>query len=100
MIKEGGGTKDIKKHLRKAGGAFFNLKKIWNTLSIDRNTKLKLLKTLVRPVLLYGCEARKLIAAEEKTLDRFQFTRPILRIFRSRLDFSCDRSVKITDCSW
>ena len=32
--KEGGGTKDIKKRLRKAGGAFFNLKKIWNTLSI------------------------------------------------------------------
>ena len=62
VIKEGGGAKDIKKRLTKAGQAFFNLIKIWNTLIIDRNTKLKLLKTLVRPVLLYGCEAWKLIA--------------------------------------
>ena len=29
---------------------------------------------MVRPVLLYGCEAWKLTAAEEKKLDRFQYT--------------------------
>ena len=55
VIKKGGGTEDIKKRLSKAQGAF--CKKIWNTRSIGRNTKLKLFKTLVRPVLLYGCEA-------------------------------------------
>ena len=81
VTKEGGGTEDIKKRLSKAQGAFYNLKKIWNTRSIGRNTKLKLFKTLVRPVLLYGCETWKLTAAEEKKLDRFQFTclRRILR---------------------
>lgn len=80
---EGGGTEDIKKRLSKAQGAFFNLRKIWNTRNIGRNTKIKMFKTLVRPVLLYGCEARKLTAAEEKTPDRFQFTclRRILRIW-------------------
>ena len=31
VTKEGGGTEDIKKRLSKARGAFFNLKKIWNT---------------------------------------------------------------------
>ena len=46
VTKEGGGTDDIKKRLRKARGAFFNLKKIWNTRSIGRNTKIKLFKTL------------------------------------------------------
>ena len=83
VTKEGGGTEDIKKRLSKAPGAFFNSKKIWNTRSIGRNTKIKLFKTLVRPVLLYGCEAWKLIVAEEKKLDRFQFTclRRILRIW-------------------
>ena len=83
VTKEGGGTEDIKKRLSKARGAFFNLKKIWNTRSIGRNTKNKLFKTLVRPVLLYGCEAWKLTVAEEKKLDRFQFTclRRILRIW-------------------
>ena len=57
VTKEGGGIEDIKKRLSKARGAFFNLKKIWNTRSIGRNKKIKLFKTLVRPVLLYGCEA-------------------------------------------
>ena len=52
VTKEGGGTEDIKKRLSKAQGAFYNLKKIWNTRSIGRNTKIKLFKTLVRPVLL------------------------------------------------
>ena len=73
VTKEGGGTEDVKKHLSKAQGAFFNLKKIWNTRSIGHNTKIKLtvFKNLVRPVLLYRCEAWKLTAAEEKKLDYF-----------------------------
>ena len=54
VTKEAGGTEDIKKRLSKPRGAFFNLKKIWNTRRIGRNTKIKLFKTLVRPVLLYG----------------------------------------------
>ena len=73
VTKEGGGTEDIKKRLSKARETFFNLKKIWNTQSIGQNTIIKLFKTSVRPVLLYGCEACKLTAAEEKKLDRFQF---------------------------
>ena len=50
---------------------------------IGGKTKNELFKTLVRPVLLYGCEAWKLPAAEEKELDRFQFMRlrRILRIW-------------------
>ena len=54
LTKKGGGTEDIEKRLSKARGAFFNLKKIWNSRSIGRNTKIKLFKTLVRPV-LYVC---------------------------------------------
>ena len=50
VTKEGGGTEDIKEHLSKARGAFFNLKKIWNTRSIGRTTKMKLFKIFVRPV--------------------------------------------------
>ena len=83
LTREVGGTEDIKKRLSKAQGAFFNLKKTWNTRSIGLNTKIKLFKTLVRPVLLYGCEAWKLTASEEKKLDGFQFSclRRILRIW-------------------
>ena len=64
VTKEGGGTEDITKRLSKARGAFFNLKKVWNTRGIGRNTKIKLF-------------------AEEKKLDIFQFTclRRIVRIW-------------------
>ena len=72
MTKEGSGTEDIKKRLSKQQEAFFNLMRIWNTRSIGRHTKIKLFKALVRPVLLYRCEAWKLTSAEKK-LDRFQF---------------------------
>ena len=71
VTKEGCGTEDIKKRLSEAQGAFFNLRKICNTRSIGRNTKIKMFKTLVPPVLLYWCEAWKVTAAEEKKLDRF-----------------------------
>ena len=75
MTNEGdhGGMEYIKKTLNKAQEAFFNLMKIWNTWSNARNIIIKLFKTLVRPVILYGCEAWKPTAAEEK-LGRFQFT--------------------------
>ena len=71
VTKEGGGMEDIKKHLSKAQGAVFKLRKICNKRRIGRNTKMKMFKALVRPVLLYGCEAWKLTAIEEKKLDRF-----------------------------
>ena len=44
VTKEGGGTEDIKKQLSKTRGAFFNLKKIWSTRSIGRNTKINCLR--------------------------------------------------------
>ena len=72
VTKEGGGSEDIKKRLSEAQGAFFNLRKIWNTRRIGRNKKLKMFKTFVQPVLFYGCEAWKLTAAEEKKLDTFK----------------------------
>ena len=88
MAKDGGDTEDIVKRLSKARGAFFNLMRIWKTQSIGRNTKISLFKTLVRPVLLYGCEPWKITKTEEKRLDRFQFTclRNILRIWWPKRD--------------
>ena len=58
-------------------------------LSVPRSNRLRLSRArgacfnLVRPVLLYGCEACKLTATEEKKMDRFQFIclRRILRIW-------------------
>ena len=56
MCKEGGGVKDLKNRLSKARGSFVRLKTIWNSKSVTRKTRLKLYRTLVVPVLLYGCK--------------------------------------------
>ena len=83
ICKEGGGgMKDIKNRLSKARGAFVRLEKIWNSKSISRRTKLRLYKTLVVPVLLYGCETWKMNKGDDKRIDVFHSTclRRILRI--------------------
>ena len=52
VTNKGGGMEDIKKRLNKARGAFFNWMKICKIWSIGWNTKIKLFKMLVWPVLL------------------------------------------------
>ena len=63
--------KDLKNRLSKARGAFIRLKKIWRSSNISRKTKLRLYKTLVVPVLVYGCETWKMNQGESKMIDVF-----------------------------
>ena len=81
VSKEGGGTEDIHNRVVKARGAFMRLKKIWSSHSISRRTKVRLYKTLVKPVLMYGCETWKIKKCDEKKIDVFQ-SRCLRRIFR------------------
>ena len=69
--KEGGGMKDLQNSLSKARGAYVRLKRIWNSSSISRRTKLILYKTLVIPVLLYGYETWKINKGDDKLVDAF-----------------------------
>ena len=71
VCKEGGGMKDLKNRLSKARGSFIRLKNIWSSNSITRRTKLRLYKTLVVPVLLYGCETWKMNKEDNKAVDVF-----------------------------
>jgi len=82
LDKEGGTTKDIQHRLSKARQAFYRMRRIWGTSEIGRKTKVQLFKTIVRSVLMYGCEAWKLTKTEAKKLDGFQYKcmKRILRI--------------------
>ena len=80
VCKEGGGMKDLKNRLSKARGAFIKLKKIWSSKAISRRTKLRLYKTLVVPVLLYGCETWKMNKGDNKAVDVF-LNKCLRRIF-------------------
>ena len=83
VSKEGGGGKDMDSRLNKAKAAFTKLNKVWNSNQISRKTNIKLYKSIVRPVLLYGCETWKIIKSDERKLDLFQFKclKRIMRIF-------------------
>ena len=81
--KEGGGSKDIRNRLQKARGAFQRLWKVWAARGIGRRAKIRLFKTLVRPVLLYGCVTWKITKTNERKLNSFQ-SQCLRRIMRIR----------------
>ena len=73
---------DLKNGIVKAQNTFTKLGKIWNSNKITRKTKTRLYKTLVTPVLLYGCETWKMTKGDNKVIDTFQnkCLRKILKI--------------------
>ena len=83
VSKEGGGTEDIHNRVVKARGVFLRLKNIWSSNSISRRTKVGLYKTLVKPVLMYGCETWKMNKSDENKINVFQ-SRCLRRIFKIR----------------
>ena len=72
VCREGGGMKDLRNRLSKARSAYIRLKRIWTLKKIIKRTKIKLYRTLVIPVLLYGCETWKMNKKDGKMLDVFQ----------------------------
>ena len=72
VCKQGGGEEDIKATLGKARGAFVKLKRVWSSSSMSKRTKIRLYKTLVKPVLMYGCETWKMNESDAKKIDVFQ----------------------------
>ena len=53
---EGGAEKNIKSRLNKARNSFRSMTTVWKSSQYTVNTKIKLQKTCVLPVLLYGSE--------------------------------------------
>ena len=58
--------------LGKAKVSFGKLRKIWSSKQYSRKVKMRLYETLVKPVLLYGCETKKINVADNERLDSFQ----------------------------
>ena len=52
----GGTDSDVKTRIGKARTAFRQLRNIWNTREISTRTKLRIFRSNVKSVLLYGCE--------------------------------------------
>ena len=72
LSKDGSSTKEIKIRLGLATSAMTRLNNIWKSNSISLPTKLKLYKSLVVSILLYGCESWTLTADTERRIEAFE----------------------------
>ena len=75
---------DVETRIRKARGRFALMRNIWSDTRLSRNTKLRLFKSNVVSVLLYGCETWKVSSSISSKLQVFinGCLRLILRIRR------------------
>ena len=82
VSKDGGAQEDIRLRVGKASGAFNQLNKVWRSSNIFTKTKVKILKSNVLSVLMFGCESWRMTKNDEKKLDVFlhRCLRRMLRI--------------------
>ena len=82
LTKDGRSSMEVKIRLATATAAMAKLEKIWRNKSISLPTKIKLYRSLVLSILLYGCESLTLSADLEKKLQAFEMKcyRKLLRI--------------------
>ena len=71
ITKNGGTDEDIKQRLKKANVAFMQLKPIWKSQQLRRQTKLRIFETNVKSVLVYGCQTWKATIAANNKLQAF-----------------------------
>lgn len=79
-------TLEIKRRTMLANRTLFGLSKILRSKFVRRNTKLKIYKTLIIPVLMYGAESWTLSVAHKNLLQVFE--RKVLRMIFGPV---CDR---------
>ena len=72
ITKDGSCRKDILARIAQAMAAMSKLDEIWKCNRLSFKTKLRLYRTLVIPILLYGCESWTLNADTAKRLEAFE----------------------------
>ena len=77
----GGITEDIKLRTQKARAAFITLKEIWKSTTFSTHSKLKIYKSSVKSVLLYGAECWKTTREDLNICETFQ-NRCLTRILK------------------
>ena len=60
---------DIDNRVKKARTAFLKLKSVWSSNSISLATKLRLFKSLMKTVLMYGSETWKMNQNDNRKID-------------------------------
>ena len=82
ITADGGCSHEIKRHLLLGRKAMTNLNSILKSRDITLPTKVHLVKAMVFPVVMYGCERWTIMKAEHRRIDAFELWcwRRLLRV--------------------
>ena len=82
ITEDGEYTTEFRTRLNRGHAIVASLQKMWKSHSIPISTKIRLMKALVWPVAMYGCESWTLRKNEETRLDAFEMKglRKIMRV--------------------
>ena len=82
ITADGNCSHEIKKHLLLGRKAMTNLDNILKSRDITLPTKVHLVKAMVFPVVMYGCESATITKAEHQRIDTFELWcwRKLLRV--------------------
>ena len=82
MTEDGDFSHDIKRHLLLGRKAMTNQDSIFKSRDITLPTKVHLVKAMVFPVVMYGCESWAIRKAESQRIDAFELWcwRRLLRV--------------------
>ena len=72
ITADGNCSHEIKRHLLLGGKDMTNLDSIWKSRDITLPTKVHLVKAVVLPVVIYGCESWNIKKAEHWRIDAFE----------------------------
>jgi hypothetical protein len=76
---------EIKSKLKSENACCHSVQKLLSSRLLSRNTKIRVYRTIILPVVLYGCETWTLTPREEQRLSVFE-NRVMRRIFGNRRD--------------
>jgi hypothetical protein len=76
---------EIRSRLNSGSACYHAVQNLFSTHLLSRNVKIKIYKTIILPVLLYGCETLSLTKREEHRLRVFE-KRVLRRIFGPKKD--------------
>ena len=78
-------AEEIKSRLRSGNACYHSVKNLLSSRLLPKNLKIKIYRTIIFPVVLYGCEAWSLTLREERKLRVFE-NMVLRRIFGPRRD--------------
>ena len=78
-------VEEIKSRLKSGNACYHSVQNLLSSTLLSKNLKIKIYRTIILPVVLYGCETWSLTLREERKLRVFE-NRVLRRIFGPRRD--------------